>query len=151
MEKHENKHLVIKKGDKLIPVTEEDSKFIYFMQEGDMATISTDDTRQVWRHRKFFALLKKTIEFMPEELSNRYGTTALLLRELKIQTGNVSWHTTLGSKEVMVLDGSIAFLSMGEKKFKEFVNDCKTVILKCFLTNMTEEQFDNDFMTLLFD
>jgi len=147
-EKH---HFLIKVGNELIPATDEDSKFIYFMKEYEMCHISTDDTRQLWRHRKFFLLLKKVIEYMPEDLSEKYNTTDKLLIELKIQLGLFEIHTTLGGIEAMIVRGSISFGKMGEKKFTEFVNDCRNIILKRFLINMDEKTFDTQFMTLIFD
>jgi len=144
-------YFVVKHGNDLIPATDEDSKFIYFLAEGEMLTVSVDDTRHLWRHRKFFALLKKVIEYMPENLSERYNTTAKLLIELKIQTGEIELHTTLGGKEAMVVNGSISFDNMGEKRFTSFVNDCRNIILKRFLIGMDEKTFDTKFMTLIFD
>ena len=88
---------------------------------------------------------------MPESLADRYNTVAKLLIELKIQTGCVEFHTTLGGKETMIVNGSISFAAMGEKKFTEFVNDCKNIILKYFLKGMSEKDFDTKFMTLIFD
>ena len=147
----EKYNFLVKKDGKLIPATDEDSKFIFFLDEGAMVKISTSDVRQLWRHRKFFKLLQKTIEYMPEKLSEKYPTTEKLLIELKLQLGMMDIHVSLGGKEIMIVKNSISFENMGEKKFTDFVNSCRDLILKHFLKGMTFEQFNSDFMSLIFD
>jgi hypothetical protein len=143
------KYLLIKKGDNLIPYDDEDSLAIALLKEGERVVATLDDARELWRHRKFFKLLTEVINHMPEQLSEKYPKPENLLDELKLQMGYYEKHYTLGGTEVWK-PTSISFAKMGEKKFVEFVNDSKALILKYFLVGITEEQFDENFMRLIF-
>jgi hypothetical protein len=66
-----------------------------------------------------------------------------------LQMGYYKKHYTLSGREIYKPD-SISFESMGEKKFIEFVNDSKILILKYFLVGISVEQFDKNFMSLIF-
>lgn len=144
------KNILIKHNDRLIPFDIEDSLVIANLEEGEKVIFSTDDIREVWRHRKFFKLLNEVINHMPEELVKKYPSPQNLLDEIKLQLGYYEKHYTLGGKEVWK-PTSISFASMGEKKFIEFVNKSKDLILKYFLIGISEEDFDENFMNLIFD
>lgn len=144
------KYLLIKKGEILEPLSTEDSLAIAVLKEGEKVVMSVNDVREVWRHRKFFKLLSEVINHMPEELSAKYPNPENLLDELKLQMGYYKKHYTLSGKEIYKPD-SISFASMGEKKFIEFVNSSRNLILKYFLVGVSVEEFDNNFMTLIFN
>lgn len=155
MSKHEIYHLLVKTGtgidDRLIGAQDDDRNFILSLGDGELVKCTTDDTRQLWRHRKFFLLLTRVIDYMSEELSERYPTPEKLLIELKLQLGYMDVHVTLEGREVWTATNSISFAAMGEAKFKRFVNECRDVILKRFLPDITEYEFDQNFMSLIFD
>lgn len=144
------KNLLIKHNDRLIPFDNEDSLVIGNLEEGAKVVFSTNDAREVWRHRKYFKLLSEVINHMPEELSNKYPRPENLLDEIKLQLGYYEKHYTLGGRE-MYIPKSISFGAMGEKTFIEFVKRSKDLILKYFLINVSVEDFNKHFMTLIFD
>ena len=143
-------NILIKQNDSLIPFDIEDSLVIARLNDGDKVLFTTDDTREVWRHRKYFKLLSEVINHMPEELSKKYPSPENLLDEIKLQLGYYEKHYTLGGKEIWK-PKSISFKTMGEKKFIEFVKASKDLILKYFLVGISEQNFDRHFMTLIFD
>jgi len=142
-------YLLVKRGENLVPLSTEDGLAIAGLKEGEMVACLIGDVREVWRHRKYFKLLKEVINHMPEELSDKYPKPENLLDELKLQMGYYKKHYTLSGREIYKPD-SISFESMGEKKFIEFVNDSKNLILKYFLVGISVEQFDKNFMSLIF-
>lgn len=143
-------NILIKQGDELIPFNTEDSLVIANLEEGSKVIFTTNDVREVWRHRKFFKFLTEVINHMPEELTKKYPSPENLLDEIKLQLGYYEKHYTLGGKEVWK-PKSISFKYMGEAKFKEFVKRSKDLILKYFLVGISPEDFDNNFITLIFD
>lgn len=143
-------NILIKHNDRLIPFDTEDSLVIANLKEGDKVVFTTSDVREVWRHRKYFKLLSKVIDHMPEELQKKYPSPENLLDEIKLQLGYYEKHYTLGGKEIWK-PKSISFKAMGESKFKEFVKKSKDLILKYFLIGVSEDDFDKNFMTLIFD
>ena len=144
------KNLLVKHNNSLVPYTDEDSKAIYNLKEGELIAFSIDKARNVQYHRKYFALLNKVLHHLPEELSEKYNTTEKLLLEIKLQLGYYDVHVTLGEREVVVVKQSISFKQMTQKRFERFVNDSKQIILKYFLKDIDEKTFDNEFMTLFF-
>lgn len=147
---HNRKNLLIKHNDRLIPYENEDSFVIECLEEGTKVVFTLNDAREVWRHRKYFKLLSEVISHMPEELSKIYPRPENLLDEIKLQLGYYKKHYTLGGKEMFIPE-SISFASMGEKAFVEFVNRSKDLILKYFLVSISPEDFDANFMSLIFD
>lgn len=143
-------NILIKHDDRLIPFDNEDSLIIAKLSEGDKVIFSTNDVREVWRHRKFFKLLSEVINHMPEELVKKYPSSETLLDEIKLQLGYYEKHYTLGGKEIWK-PKSINFATMGEAKFIEFVKKSKDLILKYFLIGVSDIEFERNFMTLIFD
>jgi len=146
----DKKNLLVKQGERLIPYDIEDSLTIAKLLEGSFVVFDTNDVREAWRHRKYFKLLSEVIKHMPEELSDKYPKPENMLDEIKLQLGYYHKHYTLSGKE-MYMPTSISFKSMGEKKFTEFVNESRNLILKYFLIGVSVEDFDRNFMSLIFD
>ncbi len=142
------KNFLVKHKGTLIPATDEDSKVIYNLEEGDMVAFTTNDARKLWRHNKFFMLLNKVVDHMPEELSARYPSADLLLIELKRLQGYFKTATGVDGRMYLHID-SINFATMGEKRFKEFVSKAEADILKYFL-DISAEEFEREFKQLMF-
>jgi hypothetical protein len=148
---------------RLIGAFDEDKNFILSLGDGEQVKVTTDDTRELWRHKKFFLLLGAVIDNLPdylttedlktgqtETLAKRYPTKEKLLIELKIQLGMIDLHYTLDGREVWMTTNSISFGRMGEKKFKTFVDECREVILRRFLSDMSPHDFDENLYKLIF-
>lgn len=143
------KYILVKKGDYLIPFDDTDSLAVAILKQGATVTFNVMDAREILRHRKFFKLLTEVINHMPEELSEKYPKPENLLDEIKLQLGYYEKHYTLSGREVYK-PKSISFATMGEKKFQEFVSESKNILLKYFLIGVSPEQFDQNFMSLIF-
>jgi hypothetical protein len=152
---HKKEYLFVKTGtgdnDRIIPVMDEDRNFILSLSDGEFIKCSVNDARKLWRMRKFWLLLKNVKNHMSEELSDKYPTTEKILLELKLILGHFEVHTDISGRDIFVATNSISFLNMSESNFKNFVNECRIVILKHFLPDISPEDFDKEFMSLMFD
>lgn len=152
---HKKEYLFVKTdtgvNDRLIPVMDEDRNFVLSLNDGEFVKCSVNDARKLWRHKKFWLLLKKVQDHMSEDLSDRYPTSEKILLELKLILGYFEVHTDISGRDIFIATNSISFTSMGEVKFKHFVNECRDVILNHFLPNISPEDFDTQFMSLMFD
>ncbi len=141
------KNFLVKHKGTLIPATDEDSKIIYNLEEGDMVAFTTNDARKLWRHNKFWRLLNKVVDYMPEEISNICPSADMLLINLKKLQGYVKTVVTIDGESTTVVD-SINFATMGEKRFKEFVSKAEGHILEYFLP-ISAEDFEREFKQLM--
>ena len=164
----EKYHFLVKvdsgNNDRLIPAMDEDKNFILGLEDGEMVKVSSGDVRSQWRHRKFFLLLKRVLEYLPDylndydinnginlTLSDRFKTPEVLLLELKLQLGYMDIHVSMDGRQIWTATSSISFACMGEAKFKEFVNECRGILTERFLPDISKEEFDNNFLSLIFD
>ena len=140
---------------KIIPATDNDRNFILEMEEGDIIPFDTSDSRKLWRHKKYWMMISKVFEHLPEDMLEKYRSPEMIHTEIKLQNGHYDIHITLGGKEVFVVSskvGSTSFENMGEERFKEFIEkEAKPTILKHFLKNVDAETFDKEFMSLIFE
>lgn len=154
-------NLLVKKWSQLIPYEDEDKKILDKVKEGEFVSFSTYDVRSVLYHRRFFKLLSKVLDHIPEKvmtytdketglISDRYTSVDTLLIELKLQLGYYDLHITLGGKEIYV-PRSIDFKNMSQMKFQKFVKVAQPVILKRFIPDITSEVFEKEFLNLMFD
>lgn len=154
-------NLLKKHNGQLVPYEEEDIKIVEKINEGEFVSFSTYDVRSILYHRRFFKLLSKVLEHIPEKvmsytdkqtglISDRYTSVDILLIELKLQLGYYDLHITLGGKEIYV-PRSIDFKNMSQTKFQKFVKVAQPVILKRFLPDISIEVFEKEFLNLMFD
>jgi len=154
-------NLLIKENGQLLAYEEEDKKVLEKLLEGEFVSFQTYDARSLLYHRRFFKLLSKVLEHIPERImtytdketgliSDRYTSIDTLLIELKLQLGYYDLHISLGGKEIYV-PRSIDFKNMSQIKFQSFVKNAQPVILKRFLPDITPEIFDKEFLNLMFD
>ena len=57
---------LVKQGDWLIPATDEDRNEILSLTDGEMVPFKLNDARKLWRNKKYWLLLKKFQEHLPE-------------------------------------------------------------------------------------
>lgn len=154
------KGFLVKQGKKgefygIIPATQEDMNELIALDDKEIVPFDLNDARKLWRNNKYWLLLKKVQEHLPEDLAERYPTAEKIHTEIKLKNGYFDTHITLEGKETFVVSskvGSTSFKNMGEKKFKEFVkNEAKPTILKHFLKDVDEETFEEEFLTLIFN
>lgn len=168
MTAHKKDYLLVKinsgTDDRLVGVTDEDRNWILSLEDGEFAKCTINDTRSLWRHRKFFLLLNKVQQHLPDYLtesdmvqgfvkpmSRRYPTAESILIALKLELKLYDVVYSVNGDQFKVVKGSISFASMGEARFKEFVNQCRDLILQFFLTDVDPGTFDKEFMSLMFN
>ena len=124
-------NLLVKTKGQLIPYESEDKLIFDKIGDGEFVGFSTYDCRSILYHRRFFKLLSKVLDHIPEKvmsfvdketglIGDRYTSVDTLLIELKLQLGYYDLHVTLGGKEIYV-PRSIDFKNMSQTKFQKFV------------------------------
>ena len=137
--------LVKRKDGSFYPALEQDYEICKKVEPGSYVTLKTDDVRDIMHHRKFFALLKLVHHHLPEIIAERLPTQNHLLHEIKMRLGHYdAWITPKGSQ--LYIPRSIAFDSMGQKKFEEFYSGALDVIFKHYLTSWTPEQVEAEIL-----
>jgi len=149
-------------NDRLIPCMDDDRDFMLSLGDGEMVKIVTDDTRSLWRHKRFFIMLRRVIDMLPDyitekdrergifvTMAKRIPTVDKLLICLKIDLGLFEIHTDRLGYKHEVITSSISFSSMGETRFKEFVKNCRDKLLEEYLV-VNPEDFDEEMKDLMF-
>jgi len=134
----------IEPDNRISNVIEDDFKKFLKLKPGDRGTFETWKERNVNFHRKYFALLKHCIYHMPEDENfDRFRNIESLRREIMLQNGRFDIHTTLGNKIHYVIH-SISFKSMDNEEFEKVYAEALNTILKRFLKNISQEDFESD-------
>lgn len=124
------------------PLTSEDFKKSLKLKIGNYIHIETWRERNIEFHRKFFALLKTTIYFLPEDDQfDKLRNIDYLRKELMIYIGEVDVHITMDG-EMHLSPRSISFKSMDNEKFESIYSLCVDAVLKLYLKNLTQAQFE---------
>lgn len=117
----------------LAPVFPEDAEILATLRaEHDyMVTISVP--RNLRFHRKFFALLRITLDNMPESICHRDNIRSLssLLSAVKISAG--LFDTVVCHGREIAVPRSISFAKMDEASFERFYNRVLDIILADYL------------------
>ena len=92
-------------------------------------------------HKKFFALLRLTVDNLPESLHSVYHIydTQDMLRSLKLDLG-MAEIINVGGREVYCPTDSISFAAMDETDFQVFYNQCENLILNKYLRGTRREE-----------
>ncbi len=130
-----------KRGHGAYPADTRAEKMLSTIADGDIFLMKSHRARNPQHHRKFFALLTKVHDNLPDEVRHRYPTTDKLLIGLKI---------ALGYCETMILpDGravltpkSIAFENLDQTAFETFYNRCLRVISDQLLPGVSDAELE---------
>lgn len=129
--------------------TPEDFKKSLKLKEGDWISIKTWKSRNIFFHRKFFALLNTTIYFMPEDDKYfRFKNIDFLRKELMIMIGNVDIHITMDGDQVLI-PKSISFENMDEEEFQRIYTLSVDAVLKYFLHQISKAQFEKHILAFI--
>jgi len=116
----------LRRGDKLVPADFVAEEFLASLAEGDEVLITVRRPRSIQHHRWFFALLRAVVR---QTRTYYWKTEEDLLEDLKDAAGHVE------RAAINPLTGlqrrrtrSIAFASMGQDKFRRFVDRCMYVV-----------------------
>jgi len=122
--------------------TDEDFKNWLKLKDGDYCEIETWKERNVTNHRRFFALLNRTIYLLPEEPEfDKLRNIEYLRKELMILIGQVDAHITMKG-ELILIPKSISFKSMDDVEFNRIYHLCTEKIVRTFLKDISLEDFE---------
>lgn len=117
----------------LVPSTEEDLYELRQLRPDRDYLVTVTLARNARFHRKFFALLKLTLDNLPESIQEQthiYSVEAMLTA-VKIDLGHFDT-VTIGDREAVKLR-SISFSKMNEEEFERFYDLAVTDILNNYL------------------
>jgi len=121
--------------------TDEDFKQSLKLKVGDYVNIEVWKERSIVNHRKFFALLNRTIYLLPEGPEyEKLRNIEYLRKELMILIGNVDTHVTMKG-EMILIPKSINFQQMDDVEFNRIYFLCTQAIINTYLKHITLEQF----------
>ena len=121
--------------------TDEDFKQSLKLKVGDYVNIETWKERSIVNHRRFFALLNKTIYLLPEGVEyEKLRNIEYLRKELMILCGNVDTHVTMKG-EMILIPKSINFQKCDDTEFNRIYFLCTQAIVNTYLKDITLEQF----------
>ena len=121
---------------------DEDFKNWLKLKDGDYCEIETWTERNVTNHRRFFALLNRTIYLLPEEPEyDKLRNIEYLRKELMILIGQVDTHITMKG-ELILIPKSISFKSMDDVEFNRIYHLCTEKIVNTFLKDISLEDFE---------
>ncbi|HEY5590648.1 MAG TPA: DUF1367 family protein [Paludibacter sp.] len=131
------------------PLTSEDFKKSLKLGIGDFVELITWKERNVYFHRKYFALLNTTIYFLPEdEQFDRLRNIDYLRKEIMLLIGEVDIHVSFDG-EMHMIPKSISFKSMDESKFQQIYSLSVNAILKTYLKNISIQNFEKYLLSFI--
>ena len=118
---------------RLIPCDDAASAALAKIKHGDAVQVEIKRPRNIWHHRKFFALLNLVFENQ-----DKYEEPEHLLAALKASVGHCDF---LPGKDGMLVavPKSIAFHKMDQTAFNEFYDRCVDKIARHFLPGVDSE------------
>lgn len=117
----------------LAPMFSEDGDALSSLRPGGEYMVSITVPRNIRFHRKFFALLRITLDNMPDSIRqvNHIHSTESLLAAIKIAIGHFDT-INIHEREVF-LPRSISFSKMDNAEFSKFYNRAVDEILSTYL------------------
>ena len=143
------KGLLVKQGERLIPANDEDSKEIFKLSDGEFITFTLNDSRNIQFHRKYWKLLSEVHNHMNELLAEKYPTPESIHTAIKFVLKMYKVIEMPDGKRIPEFEKT-DFMTMGQRKYEDYVNRAKNVILEYFLPDISEDIFQKEFMTLIF-
>lgn len=128
----------------LVPAYDSDHDKKMKLKNGEIYSCEIRKPRNLKFHRKFFALVRLTVDNLPHNLQDSLHiyTEDDMLTQFKIDLGLVSF-VQVGGREVLK-ERSISFAAMDETQFEGFYQRCLTLVLKKYLVGTRRsELLDN--------
>ena len=123
----------------LVPMYDSDLEEKKRLRVGETVLCNIKKTRNYEFHKKFFALVRLTLDNLPEQLAERLGICDEedMLAALKLELGlfTTAWYQ---HTQVVKLS-SISFAHMDETEFQVFYNRCLNIIETRFLRGVARE------------
>lgn len=127
-----------------VPLYESDYEVLKRLKEGAEVLVEVKQERNTKFHKKFFALLRLTLDNLPERIIaeyHLYGVEDLLII-IKYLLGYAEL-VKVGNWQYLS-PRSIAFSKMTEQEFSDFYARAVQLIIHTFLPGMTTEDIENE-------
>jgi hypothetical protein len=122
--------------------TDEDFKHSLKLKDGDYLAVETWKPRSIVNHRRFFALLLRTIYLLPEEeVYDKCRNIDYFREELLITIGYVDIHIRMNG-EMCIKAKSMNFQTMDDVEFNRIYHLCTEKIVNVYLKNISLEDFE---------
>ena len=141
--------LIRRTGDYLVPATEHDREVMSHIKIGEGMRCKFTKQRNIWFHRKYFALLNLAYEhWEPEAEKTLYKGHSVeknfgkFRNDITILSGFYTSAFNLKG-EIQLVAKSISFGSMGEDEFCDLYDKTIDVILQKVLRNYTKDDLNS--------
>lgn len=131
---------VIKTNGGLFPFDDDDYKMLKRIKEGQPCKVTVKNTRNIYFHRKYFALINTAWEYLTERQERLYGTKEAFRKTLQIAAGYFEPLFDMQEGRFIKSPSSIAFDKMTEEEFEDLYDRVKDVLLQSVLTHITENE-----------
>ena len=122
--------------------TDEDFVLNLKLKVGSYVKIETWKPRSIKNHRRFFALLKRTVYLLPEdEKFDKLRNIEYFREELMFLIGNVDFHASMDGT-IHMKAKSINFKTIDDVEFNRIYHLCTEKIVKTFLKDISLEDFE---------
>jgi hypothetical protein len=132
----------------LSSMTDSGFKRLSKLSQNDFVEIKTWKERDVLMLRKYFALIKCTIYHLPESFDVEFSNIDNLRKYLMILIGEYYMIPSLKGGYIPQAK-SIAFQNMDEEEFKRIYNATLDCILKHFLKDIDQVDFELDILRFI--
>lgn len=130
----------------LVPCYNEDYTEKQKLKLGEYYEAEIKLVRNVRFHRKFFALLNLSFQYLPERTQNGFRSVEGFRQYVTVAAGYYDTYYSPRLKEFVEIPKSIKFSSMDEGEFGDFYEKCKDVIWTMIGSYVTAEQFEQQLL-----
>lgn len=136
------KLLVVNTPRGLVPLGDDDYEEKKKLKLGESYSVEVKVARNVDFHRKYFALISYSWEFLNENETNTFKTKDNFRKYLEISAGHceVMYHPRL--QEYVEIPKSISFSKMDNTAFSDLYQRVKDVIFTIIGGRVTQEEFE---------
>ncbi|MDD5855282.1 MAG: DUF1367 family protein [Prevotella sp.] len=129
----------------LVPLYDSDYDDKKRLKVGSTVKCAITKPRNLEHHKKFFALIRLTLDNLPEPLVRKWGVRSEedMLKRFKRDLGMfTSTINDRGEREIEY--ESISFASMDQTEFERFYNRCIDLILTQYICGLKREELEEE-------
>lgn len=129
----------------LVPLTDDDYDEKKKLKLGRKYTVSVKEARNYDFHKKYFALINLTWEYLNEEQEKFFNNSKEVFRKsLEVTAGHCERIFSFKEKNWVDIPKSVAFDKMDEFEFRDLYDSVKNVIFSSILRGISEEEFNKN-------
>lgn len=128
----------------LVPLYDDDYDQKKRLRNGSRVRCHITRVRNTEHHKKFFALINLAWEYQPERVRRFFHESIDGFRAtLTIAAGHYDTVFCMATNSWIQVPKSISYANMDQTEFEKLYNDVLAVICTDFLTEVSEEEFNN--------